>query len=67
MLIEMIDYCRFMGGDSASYPQCSGQLGRGALILIVPHAWWCPLLSGVTDSGTLSEQVYIYIYRPCDT
>ena len=33
MLIEMINYCRFIGGDSVSYPQCSGQLGGGALIL----------------------------------
>ena len=33
MLIEMIDYRRFIGGDNVSYPQCRGQLGRGALIL----------------------------------
>ena len=33
MLIEMIDYRRFINGDSVSYPQCSGQLGGGALIL----------------------------------
>ena len=29
----MIDYHRFISGDSVSYPQCSGQLGGGALIL----------------------------------
>jgi hypothetical protein len=29
----MIDYRRFIGGDSVSYPQCSGQLGGDALIL----------------------------------
>ena len=33
MLIEMIDYRRFIGDDSVSYPLCSGQLGGGALIL----------------------------------
>ena len=33
MLIEMIDYRRFIGGDSVSYPQCSRQMGGGALIL----------------------------------
>ena len=33
MLIEMIDCRRFIGGDSVSYPQCSGQLRGGSLIL----------------------------------
>jgi hypothetical protein len=33
MLLEMIDYHRFIGGDNVSYPQYSGQLGGGALIL----------------------------------
>ena len=33
MLIEMIIYRGFIGGDSVSYPQCSGQLGGGALVL----------------------------------
>ena len=33
MLIEILNYCRFIGGDSVSYPQCSGQLGGGALVV----------------------------------
>ena len=33
MLIEILNYSGFIGGDSVSYPQCSGQLGGGALIL----------------------------------
>ena len=33
MLIEILDYCGFIGGDSVSQPQCSRQLGGGALIL----------------------------------
>ena len=33
MLIEILDYRRFISGDSVSQPQCSGQLGVGALIL----------------------------------
>ena len=31
-----------------------------SLVFMAPLAWWCPLLSGVADSGTISEQVYIY-------
>ena len=31
--VEKCDYRRFIGGDSVSYPQCSGQLGGGPLIL----------------------------------
>ena len=31
MLIEIVDYRRFIGGNSVSYPQCSGQLGGGVL------------------------------------
>ena len=33
MLIEILNYSGFIGGDSVSYPQCSGQLGGGVLIL----------------------------------
>ena len=43
MLIEMIDYHGFIDGDTVSYPQCSVQLGGGALILhglySVPKQW----------------------------
>jgi hypothetical protein len=33
IIIEISDYRRFIGGDNVSYPQRSGQLGGGALIL----------------------------------
>jgi hypothetical protein len=33
MLLEILNYSGFIGGDRVSYPQCSGQLGGGALIL----------------------------------
>ena len=33
MLIEMLNYSGFIGGDRVSYPQCSGQLRGGVLIL----------------------------------
>ena len=49
MLIEMIDYRRFIGDDSVSYPQCSGQLGGGALIL---HGLYSvPKLFGISATG----------------
>ena len=32
-LFEILDYRGFVGSDSVSYPQCSGQLGGSALIL----------------------------------
>ena len=34
MLIENLNYSGFIGSDSVSYPQCSGQLGGGVLILM---------------------------------
>ena len=50
MLIEMIDYRRFISGDSVSYPQCSGQLGGGALFL---HGLYSvPKLLGIGATGT---------------
>ena len=33
MLIEILNYSGLIGGDRVSYPQCSGQLGGGVLIL----------------------------------
>ena len=49
MLIEIIDYVRFIGGDSVSYPQYSGQLGGGALIL---HGFnSVPKLFGISATG----------------
>jgi hypothetical protein len=49
MLIEMIDYRRFIGGDSVSYPHCSGQQGGGALIL---HGLYSvPKLFGISATG----------------
>ena len=32
MLIEILNYSGFIGGDRVSYPQCSGKLGGGVLI-----------------------------------
>ena len=44
MLSEILNYCGFIGNESVSQPQCSGQLGRGALILhglySVPELFW---------------------------
>jgi hypothetical protein len=31
MLVELLNYGGFIGGDSVSLPQCSGQLGGGAM------------------------------------
>ena len=33
MLIEILNYIGFIGGNSVSYLQCSGKPGGGALIL----------------------------------
>ena len=50
ILIEIIDYCRFIGGDRVSYPQCGGQLEVGALIL---HGLYSvPKLFGVRATGS---------------
>ena len=44
MLIEMIDYRRFIGGDNVSYP-----LGGGALILYGLYS--VPKLFGISATG----------------
>jgi hypothetical protein len=50
MLIEILDYRRSIGGDSVSYPQCSGQLGGGALVL---HGLYSvPELFGISVTGS---------------
>ena len=49
MLLEILDYRGFIGGDSVSYLQCSGQLGGGALVL---HGLYSvPELFGVKATG----------------
>ena len=49
MLIEILNYRRFIGGDSVSKPQCSEQLGGGALVLHVLYS--VPELFGVSATG----------------
>jgi hypothetical protein len=50
MLIEILNYSGFIGGDRVSYPQCSGQLEGGALIL---HGLYnVPELFGVCVAGS---------------
>jgi hypothetical protein len=49
MLLEILNYRGFISCDSVSKPQCSGQLGGGALIL---HGLYSvPELFGVCAAG----------------
>ena len=50
ILIDIIVYRRFIGDDNVSYPQGSGQLVGGSLIL---HGLYCvPKLLGISATGS---------------
>ena len=49
MLIEILNYSGFIGGDSVSSPQCSGHLGGGAQTL--QGFYSVPELLGVCATG----------------